>query len=108
MDISGIIKQLAEKHNMTLGAVKLIVDSQFSFIHQMMMSRQLKSIMIHHFGKIAIKPNRLKLLDDRKKRIEEWKIRTNNRRLEESNVQVSTNRTDSSQESGNLLPVSVQ
>ncbi len=89
MDLSSIIEQLAKKHNLTKGAVTLILNSQFSFIRKTISSKELKTIFLPKLGKFAVKPNRIKLLNARvanAKAYEEAKRRSDLSRTEESNT----------------------
>lgn len=89
MDLSPIIEQLAKKHEMTKGAVTLIVNSQFSFINEVIRSKEYKSVILTKLGKIAVKPNRLKLIRarlDANKVNEQNKIKTDNPGLEKPGI----------------------
>lgn len=84
MDLSQIIKQLAEKHKLTISATKQIVESQFSFVQTNMRQRTEKNIILPILGKFAIKPNRLRIMHER---IAAKQTSGNTPRLEEPGIQ---------------------
>ncbi len=105
MDLSSIIEQLAEKHNLSKQAVSLIVNSEFSFIRKVIASKEGKGVICTKLGKFAIKPNRTRLLNLKNRIGEQYrrdhppKIITDPARLEELLIQQSQRRKSSSTES---------
>ncbi len=100
MDLSSIIEQLAEKHNLSKQAISLIIHSEFSFIRKVIASKEGKGVICTKLGKFAIKPNRTRLMNIRNRIGAEFaEAKRNNIRLEELPVRESQCGEGSSKES---------
>jgi nucleoid DNA-binding protein len=54
-----IVKVLAAEFKLDLEIVEKIIKSEFKFIADTMSEGNFESVHLHHFGKIAAKPNRV-------------------------------------------------
>lgn len=52
-----IIKRLAAKYNLDEEVVEKMVRSEFNFVANTMQQGEYQSVMLHHLGKFAVKPN---------------------------------------------------
>lgn len=59
-----IIKKLAVLYDTDEEIIQSIIKSQFRFVKDTMEQGELESVHLHHLGKFAIKPNRLKRLKE--------------------------------------------
>lgn len=75
--IKEIVKEIAEKHNISEEEVEKIVNSQFLFVRRVIESAErdkeetFKTIKLPHFGKFVLKKNMLKYITENKKKKEE-------------------------------------
>jgi len=58
-----IIDKLSVKFNMDSDLLERIVRSEFKFIADTMSEGNFESVHLQYFGKIAVKPNRLKTIN---------------------------------------------
>lgn len=58
------IKELSELFNLDEEVIEKVIRSQFKFTRDVIEAGEMNSVMLHHFGKIAVKPNRLKFLPE--------------------------------------------
>lgn len=59
-----IISILSEKYNLDPEIIEKVIRSQFNFVVDTMQEGNFESIHLHHLGKFAVKPNRLKQLNE--------------------------------------------
>lgn len=59
-----LIKEISGKLDIDEEVVEKVVRSQFRFVRDVMEAGEKDSVMIHYFGKFAVKPNRFKFLPD--------------------------------------------
>lgn len=58
------IKEISVLLNLDEEIVEKVIRSQFKFVRDVMEAGEMDSVMLHHFGKVAVKPNRLNYLPD--------------------------------------------
>lgn len=59
-----IIKQISQELNLDEELVEKVVRSEFRFVRDVMEAGEMDSVMLHYFGKFAVKPNRFNYLPD--------------------------------------------
>ena len=65
-NLQRIVKELAEKHNMSEFKVKLIIDSQFKLVRDVISSEELESVQLIHLGKFQLSEKRISNYKKRK------------------------------------------
>lgn len=60
-----IIKVLAAEFKLDIEIVEKVIRSEFKFVADTMSEGNYESIHLHHFGKIAAKPNRVLKIKDK-------------------------------------------
>lgn len=58
--LEKVISRIALEKNLDYEIVEKVIRSQFKFVADTMSKGEYKSIHLHHLGKFAVKPNRLK------------------------------------------------
>lgn len=61
-----IIDKLAEKYKLPKPIIEKIISSQFKFVADTMASGEMTPVRLPYLGVFAVKPNRLKKLNEKK------------------------------------------
>lgn len=100
MEIKKIYKDLSIKYNLTPYQIELICETPFRFLKETMLKGEYKSLMLPYWGKYTVKPYR-------KLKINEDKVKRNNRRLMVLSDKISEDRKDISKEETDLSDLSI-
>lgn len=58
-----LIRKIAIKFNLDEEVVEKMVRSEFNFVANTMQQGEFQSVMLHHLGKFAVKPNAISRLE---------------------------------------------
>lgn len=60
----SLIKKLSAKYDLDEDVIERIIRSEFEFTARTMEAGEFQSVRLHHLGCFAVKPNRLKQLEE--------------------------------------------